>query len=191
MKVFLFLTLLFGSVLSYSSCIDSSENLTIDDLKKSLICFQNEIDILKKSKGSITVNTHENLPKPTISKTKSKGNLQVDLIQCKRDGTRATCNFVVINKDEDFKASLYVKSNRRTEAYDEHGFQYRPSMGKIVNKSSERSITHKLIKDVPVKASLVFNDIQENATQFTVLDIYLNISKRKVETVQFRNVVIK
>ncbi len=188
MKVLLFLTIFFSSVLVYASCIESSEDLTIDDLKKSLICFQKEIDNLKKSKGKIVVNTHKDLPKALVAKSTSLGSLQIDLNQCKRNNTRVTCDLVLTNQDKDFLTYLYAKQH--SEAYDEYGYQHPASIAKLLDKSSKRVVKHKLIKGVPVKASLVFNDISANVTQFTLLDILLYVSSNSGKHVQFRNIAI-
>jgi hypothetical protein len=156
----------FVTQLLNAECLSStSKDLTNDELQKTLQCFQDEINELKKA-TIVKVVQIEGLEKPTISKSMTKGNFRFDLHECKRQSDQVLCNITITNigkKDDVFQ---YYGGGK---TYDEKGKVYKVSDKYILDELG--TTKREAIAKIPMKSHFIIKDFDKDSTIFSALKI--------------------
>lgn len=178
MKISPILVLLTTSFL-YANCINPTTLLNNQEgIKKVLDCFQKEINTLKAS-STVTVNTIDGLPKPTIEKTTMIGSYEYNLLGCTRKSSSVTCKLKIINMGKDSRSSIIS-----SYVYDEKGQKFKISSAFILNKQA--SSKSDFISKIPMSAHFTVNDFPINSTQFSAIKLSTDSGK-----VVFKGIAIK
>lgn len=108
-----------------------------------------------------------------------------DLQGCKFSGTTVTCDLIVTNNEDD--RELYISYN--TRIFDESGNQYNASLIELGNNRSDFEAWLILIKGIPTKLRLSFNEVSSGIRKITVLEIVGGTSNSRIK-IQFRNITL-
>ena len=106
-----------------------------------------------------------------------------ELLECRRSGTSVTCNLLITNKGKDRKMHTYCRYSRMV---DDRGNVYNAEWVQIGNKKSNFSSELLLVRDVPTRAYLGFENVSETATHAALVEFV--VSGPKKGRVQFRNI---
>jgi hypothetical protein len=115
--------------------------------------------------------------------------------QCKKLGKKVVCELLVTNKDQDrgmwFRHPTYPPSTRMI---DESGNEYKVDYIQFGGEKRFSSGTS-FVTGVPVKATLVFEDVASEASKINLLEIYCTIATPgfvgKDFRTQIRNIPLK
>lgn len=126
-------------------------------------------------------------PKPNLGKSIKMQEVEgfvFDLVNCKKDNTKATCDLIITNKKTDRTLIIYGG----TRLFDDSGNEYGPNYIQISNSKEKITfdsshIKKSLISNVPTHAVLTFDGLDTNANAIAVLNIVCQNFK-----VQFRNI---
>lgn len=129
------------------------------------------------------------VPKPVISKPKPKVEYQLytfELTDCQLFGTRITCELLVTNndKDRDLEIRGSYFAGGKTRLIDQHGNEYGVSKVQLGGDERKEKASANLVTGVPFKLALVFDDMPQDMTTISLLDI----SVEGTGSVQFRNI---
>jgi hypothetical protein len=129
--------------------------------------------------GKLTTQTKK--PNQNIGQRKEVDKFIFLLKGCKRSDTTIRCNLIINNKGEE--RSLYIHAGEEySTIVDSVGKAYSGSIVDIGGKSSNG--LHTVISPgIDYNADIIFENIPEQVTQASVLNLYLHSQK-----VQFRNV---
>jgi hypothetical protein len=129
------------------------------------------------------------IPKPVISKPKPKVEYQLytfELTDCQLFGTRITCELLVTNNDKDrdleIRGSYYAGG--KTRLIDQRGNEYDVAKVQLGGDERKESVSANLVTGVPFKLVLVFDDMPQDMTTISLLDISVD----RIGSVQFRNI---
>jgi len=144
--------------------------------------------MLSKTKSTST----QSVPQPVISKSKPKVDYQLytfELTDCQLFGTRITCELLVTNNDKDreleIRGSYYAGD--KTRLVDPDGNEYDVSkvqFGSPNPYKQKQGATANLVTGVPFKLALVFDNMPQDMTTISLLDI----SVEGTGSVQFRDI---
>lgn len=162
-----------------------------DTSPQSLILLKNKgatariLDAMLNSAKSISMP----VPKPVISKPKPKVEYQLytfELTDCRLFGTRITCELLVTNNDKDreldIRGSYYAGG--KTRLIDQRGNEYGVSKVQLGGDERKENARANLVTGVPFKLVLVFDNMPQDMTTISLLDI----SVEGTGSVQFRNI---
>ncbi len=163
-----------------------------DTSPQSLILLKNKgatARILDAMLNSGKSTSTQPVPKPVISKPKPKVEYQLytfELIDCQLFGTRITCDLLVTNNDKDreleIRGSYYAGG--KTRLIDQRGNEYSVSKVQLGSYDRKEGASANLVTGVPFKLALVFDDMPQDMTTISLLDI----SVEGTGSVQFRNI---
>jgi hypothetical protein len=171
--------------------IQNSES-NFDTSPQSLILLKNKgatAGILDAMLNPAKSNNTQSVPKPLISKPKPKVDYKLftfELNDCQLFGTRITCDLLVTNNDEDreleIRGSYYAGG--KTRLIDQRGNEYDVSKVQLGSYDRKQGASANLVTGVPFKLTLVFDDMPQDMTTISLLDI----SVEGTGSVQFRNI---
>ena len=127
------------------------------------------------------------IPKPVISKPKVDYQLYTfELTDCQLFGTRMTCELLITNNDKDRELEIrgsYYAGNK-TRLIDQRGNEYDVSKVQLGSYDRKQGATANLVTGVPFKLGLIFDDIPQDMTTISLLDI----SVEGTGSVQFKDI---
>jgi hypothetical protein len=115
---------------------------------------------------------------------------------CNRSGKAVKCSVNIVSKVDQSIRVGSCSSDTRTRFFDPQGIEHKANMVEFGNRFDRSGCTVEtaLIKDVPAKATLTFNDIALETKSMKALEISIGIKSEKGvewQYPQYREVVIK
>jgi hypothetical protein len=163
-----------------------------DTSPQSLILLKNKgatARILDAMLNAAKSTSTQSVPTPVISKPKPKVEYQLytfELIDCRLFGTRITCELLVTNNDKDreleIRGSYYAGG--KTRLVDQGGNEYDVSKVQLGSYNRKEGASANLVTGVPFKLALVFDDMPQDMTTLSLLDI----SVEGTGSVQFKDI---
>jgi hypothetical protein len=164
-----------------------------DTSPQSLILLKNKgatARILDAMLNPAKSTTTQSVPQPVISKPKPKVEYQLytfELTDCLLFGTRITCDLLVTNNDKDRELSIrgsYYQGDK-TRLIDQRGNEYGVSKVQLGSYDRKEGASANLVTGVPFKLTLVFDDMAQDMTMLSLLDISVEGPEGSV---QFRDI---
>jgi hypothetical protein len=115
---------------------------------------------------------------------------------CNRSGKAVKCSINIVSKVDQLIRVGSCSSDTRTRFFDPQGIEHKANMVEFGNRFDRSGCTVEtaLIKDVPAKATLTFNDIALETKSMKALEISIGIKSEKGvewQYPQYREVAIK
>jgi len=124
------------------------------------------------------VNSHPANQLPSLNSLEID-NFLFKLNYCRQDKTKIKFSITITSKREDMFISLYEEDNRRSTIITSDGSEYVLSEFSLGDKVVSGKIDKYLIKDIPVKAVLVFNNVSYNVESIARLKFMFNNGKNR------------
>ena len=106
-------------------------------------------------------------------------NFTVSLKSCDRSGKIIKCNLLLTSK-KNFNIAVYSGSR----IFDRFGNEYNPAWVQVGNTRNNGGVNKRLLKGIPTKLILTFNEIPPEVKEIAVLEI------SPIDT-QFRDIILK
>lgn len=164
-----------------------------DTSPQSLILLQNKgatariLDAMLNPAKSTSI---QSVSRPVITKPKPRVEYQLytfELNDCQLFGTRITCDLLVTNNDQDRKLDIRGSyySGDKTRLIDQRGNEYGVSKVQLGSYDRKEGASANLVTGVPFRLTLVFDDMPQDMTTISLLDISV---EEPDGSVQFRNI---
>lgn len=135
----------------------------IDALEKSI----KSIGTGQVSKsGDIVIQSDYQSSFPTVG----VGNFDVSLMQCSRNGNRATCQFLFKNNDNNDREFL-IYANHNTRVILPSGLPIKASRVTLGTSNSTRNVKYRFPPQIPTRVDLSFEGIDRDAKGFLILQV--------------------
>jgi hypothetical protein len=105
---------------------------------------------------------------------------------CIRSGSSVKCSVAVISS-EDFQHFAYCKADNITRLFDKFGNVYPCSQIQIGDQKNEGGLSSRFPQETPVKATLTFNNIPAQTSEFDTLELHIQF----IGFVKFKNIKVK
>lgn len=149
---------------------------------------QPDIEELATTVGSPSETVNSNAPVVATQIQSSRG-IYFQLRGCQQESDVLTCELLTTDKDSERALTIYASSGSRTSRIiDLQGNQYLPSSVNFGGAGNRGYIKQNLVQDIPLKASLVFDDIQIEDNQLALLEVVGYTQDQSYFSVQFRDV---
>jgi len=128
---------------------------------------------------------------PAVSgQTVVSNGFRFSLVGCTLANRSIECQVTAVSEKEDKVILLYSNDDyhqRKSSVFDNVGNQYAPRLTTLGNKEGERSIGGRLIKGIPTRIKLFFENVSSETTSISMLELQAD-ENRKHFSVQFRNI---
>jgi hypothetical protein len=106
---------------------------------------------------------------------------------CTKQSNTVNCSFL-LTSDKD-KIGVIGVGSRGTRFIDFNGNEYYSSYARIGNESSggNGSVSNELIRGIPIKASISFDNIPENVNQFATLELHEYVTEIRFDNISISN----
>lgn len=115
-----------------------------------------------------------------------------ELVSCEMFDDTIIIKLLINSKNDDRSVKIiHGYSKFFSRLFDDLGNEYKPSTLKFANKSKNRSVTHNLVANITSPASLIFKNVNKNATLVPLFDLGIWMEESGNFRVSFRNIPIK
>jgi hypothetical protein len=111
--------------------------------------------------------------------------IKFELQRCVRSGNNVNCNLLLTNLEQ--RDQRFNFDGNRSRLISVSGEEFSPES---VYLGGRRSYSINLVSQIPIKATVSFKQIPQNASKLALVEIVYYIPGGQLDTVQFRNVAL-
>jgi len=130
-------------------------------------------------------------PAPASERTVVSNGFRFNLVGCTLANRSIECQVTAVSEKEDKVILLYSNDDyyhqRKSSVFDNVGNQYAPRLTTLGNKEGESSIEGRLIKGIPTRIKLFFENVSSETTSISMLELQADENSKRF-SVQFRNI---
>lgn len=136
------------------------------------------------------VSVEEPLPESTTPLKLERFDVVYEITSCEMYENQIVVELMITNLGDDRDVTILGWGSQRTRMFDDSGNEFFPEKLNFANKSNSSDIKIMLVNNVPTRASLIFRDINKNATKIAKLDLGIWLKEADSFRITYRDIPI-